>query len=162
MSRWANDPERAADALIERSLDEIAPSGRILLANQGGALPALIAARGLDCTVWNRRLVGGHTAAPWPPAEPFDTALVRLPKTADEQEMAAHAALSVLEPGGRLILYGGNDEGIRSAARMLEDVAGAVETLAIRGHGRVLATHRKLMPNSRMRCRHGGSYLRWR
>lgn len=142
MSRWANDPERAADALIERSLDEIAPSGRILLANQAGALPALMAARGLACTVWNRRVVGGHPAAAWPLAQPFDTALVRLPKAADEQEMTAHAALSVLQPGGRLILYGGNDEGIRSAARMLEAVAGAVETLATRGHGRVLATHR--------------------
>ncbi len=143
MSRWAHDPERAADALIERSLDEIAPSGRILLANQGGTLPVLIATRGLACAVWNRRLVSGHPAAPWPPAQPFDTALVRLPKTAEEQEMTAHAVLGVLEPGGRLILYGGNDEGIRSAARMLEDLSGAVETLATRGHGRVLATHRK-------------------
>ena len=56
--------------------------------------------------------------------------------------MTAHAALSALGPGGRLILYGGNDEGIRSAAVRLKDVTGAVETLAMRGHGRVLAAER--------------------
>ena len=41
MSRWANDPEGAADALIERSLDDIALQGRVLLVNQAGALQAL-------------------------------------------------------------------------------------------------------------------------
>ena len=38
--------------------------------------------------------------------------------------MAAHACLSVLAPDGRLIVYGGNDEGIRSAAGMLERLCG--------------------------------------
>lgn len=142
MSRWANDPERAADALIERSLDDIELSGRILLVNQAGAVPGWIRARGLDCAVWNRRVMGGARATPWPVAGPFDTALVRLPKARDEQDMTAHAALSALEPGGRLILYGGNDEGIRSAADRLEEVTGPVETLAMRGHGRVLAARR--------------------
>lgn len=144
MSRWANDPERAADALIERSLDEIALSGHILLVNQHGALPARIATRGLTSTLWNRRIAHNRPADPWPPAGPFDGALVRLPKAADEQEMTAHAVLSVLKPGNRLILYGGNDEGIRSAARMLETVAqSAMDTLATRGHGRVLAATRQ-------------------
>jgi 16S rRNA (guanine1207-N2)-methyltransferase len=143
MSRWANDPERAADALIERSLDEIALRGRILLVNQGGIFPALIKERGLTYAVWNRRVTADIPATPWPPSGSFDTALVRLPKARDEQDMTAHAALSALGPGGRLILYGGNDEGIRSAAAMLEDLTGAVETLATRGHGRVLATQRR-------------------
>lgn len=143
MSRWTEDPERAADALIERSLDELALHGRLLLVNQGGGLPALVRARGLACDVWNRRSMAGLTATPWPATGPFDIALVRLPKARDEQEMTAHAALSVLVPGARLILYGGNDEGIRTAARMLEDLTGPVETLATRGHGRVLAARRK-------------------
>jgi 16S rRNA (guanine1207-N2)-methyltransferase len=142
MSRWAHNPERAADALMERSLDAIALRGRVLLVNQGGGLPAQIAARGLAHDVWNRRVTGGIAAAPWPPAGPFDAALVRLPKARDEQDMTVHAALSVLEPNGRLFLYGGNDEGIRSAAGMLEDLTGAVEAIASRGHGRVLVTVR--------------------
>ena len=71
---------------------------------------------------------------------------LRLPKAKDEQEMAVHACLSVLAPGGRLIVYGGNDEGIRSAAGMIERLCGGVETLATRGHGRVLAAHRPADP----------------
>ena len=144
MSRWADDPERAADTLIERDLDAIAPRGRILLVNQGGALPALMAARGLAHEVWNRRVMDGVAAAPWPSAGPFDTAFVRLPKARDELEMTAHAVLSVLVPDGRLILYGGNDEGIRSAAGMLANLAGTVQTIATRGHGRILAVQRPM------------------
>ncbi|HEY7270297.1 MAG TPA: class I SAM-dependent methyltransferase, partial [Dehalococcoidia bacterium] len=117
MSRWADDPEGAADALILHSLDDIGIGGRILIVNQGGALRARLGARGLASNVWNRRLVPGLPALPWPPSGPFDVALVRLPKARNEQAMTLDATLSVLEAGGRLILYGGNDEGIRSAAR---------------------------------------------
>ena len=142
MSRWASDPEAAAAELIRRSLDVIDLKGRVLLANHTGALPALLAERGVDAGLWTRRLAGSARAQPWPPAGPFDIALLRLPKAKDEQEMAAHACLSVLVPGGRLIVYGGNDEGIRSAGGRLEEICGDVETLARRGHGRVLAARR--------------------
>jgi 16S rRNA (guanine1207-N2)-methyltransferase len=98
--------------------------------------------RGVECVIWNRRLVEGMAATPWPPRGPFDLALVRLPKARDEQDMTAHAALSVLRAGGRLILYGGNDEGIRPAAARLDELAGCVETLSARGHGRVLMARR--------------------
>jgi 16S rRNA (guanine1207-N2)-methyltransferase len=142
MSRWAQDPDGAADALIERSLDELGLTGRLLLVNQRVALPGLLEERALSCTVWNRRLLGRHLATPWPPAGPFAAALVRLPKARDEQRMTVHACLSVLAPGGRLVLYGGNDEGIRSAAGLLQEAAGGVEVVAARGHGRVLAATR--------------------
>jgi 16S rRNA (guanine1207-N2)-methyltransferase len=142
MSRWANDPQAAADHLIGRSLEAIDPRGRVLLANQAGALPALLAGRGLPFSLWNRRLAGNSGAQPWPPAGPFDVTLLRLPKAKEEQQMAAHACLSVLVPGGRLIVYGGNDEGIRSAGDRLESLCGAIETLATRGHGRILMVRR--------------------
>jgi 16S rRNA (guanine1207-N2)-methyltransferase len=142
MSSWAQDPEAAADALILRSLDDIAVTGRVLLAGQSRALPAAVRQRGAECVVWSRRLVEGATATPWPPPGPFDLALVRLPKARDEQAMAAHAVLSALRPEGRIVLYGGNDEGIRPAAGMLKQLAGDVTTLAVRGHGRVLAAPR--------------------
>lgn len=142
MSRWAEDPEGAADALILRSLDDIGIAGRVLAVNQSRSLPSVLEQRGAACVVWNRRLVEGMDAAPWPPEGPFDTAFVRLPKARDEQAMTVHAALSVLVPDGRMIVYGGNDEGIRSIARMLEEVATDVTALAVRGHGRVLAARR--------------------
>jgi 16S rRNA (guanine1207-N2)-methyltransferase len=147
MSRWADDPERAADTLIGRIVDDIALQGRVLLVNQSGALPALMAERNLEVSVWNRRLPGFPLPAPWPAAGPFDDAFVRLPKSRDEQEMTAHAVLSVLAPGGRFFLYGGNDEGIRSAGAMLEAVGGPVETITARGHGRVLAIRRPDVPH---------------
>jgi 16S rRNA G1207 methylase RsmC len=145
MSRWAADPERAADELILRSLEAIDPRGRVLAVNQSGALPLTLADRGLVAEVWNRRFVTDRRdwgAAPWPPSGPFDLVLLRLPKAKDEQEMAAHACLSVLAPDGRLVVYGGNDEGIRSAAAMLGTLCGAAETLVTRGHGRVVAVIR--------------------
>jgi 16S rRNA (guanine1207-N2)-methyltransferase len=142
VSNWRNDPEGAADQLIRRSLDDIDVRGRALLAYQSGDLPALLAQRGVDVEVWKRRVVSTHKASPWPSIALCDVAMLRLPKAKDEQEMAAHACLGALAEGGRLIVYGGNDEGIRSAAGMLEALCGSVDTLATRGHGRVLAARR--------------------
>ncbi len=143
MSRWGRDPEAAADELISRCLEVVDLAGRVLLANHVGRLPATLSERGVEFTQWNRRLsVGGAAAQAWPSPGPFDVALLRLPKAKDEQEMAAHACLGVLGDGGRLIVYGGNDEGIRSAASTLARLTGEVETLAARGHGRVLAARR--------------------
>jgi 16S rRNA (guanine1207-N2)-methyltransferase len=141
MSRWTHDPERAAGELLERCLDGIGLRGRVLVANQAYLRPARLA--GIEVAHWNRRLsTGSGKAAPWPPAGPFEVVLLRLPRAKDEQEMAAHACLSVLASEGRLVVYGGNEEGIRSAATMLEGLCGAVATLAKRGHGRVLAVER--------------------
>lgn len=142
MSRWADDPEGAADALILRGLGDIGLAGGVLLVNQSGALPARLESQGLSFSLWNRRLAQGLPAAPWPPSGPFDLALVRLPKARDEQAMTLHATLSVLAAGSRLLLYGGNDEGIRSAAAMLKKLAEDVEIVAARGHGRVVAAWR--------------------
>ena len=142
MSHWRRDPDGAAADLIGRSLDRLELSGRVLVANGSGALPGLIAGDTITTTPWNRRYDARQAATPWPPEGPFDIALLRLPKAKDEQEMAAHACLSVLEPGGRLIVYGGNDEGIRTAATLLERLCGRADTLAARGHGRIVAATR--------------------
>jgi 16S rRNA (guanine1207-N2)-methyltransferase len=142
MSRWSRDPEGAADALILRALDGIPVSGCVLAVNQSRSLPALLRQRGAICEVWNRRLADGPPATAWPSPGPYDLAFVRLPKARDEQAMTLHAVLSVLRDGGRLILYGGNDEGIRSVASLLEEVGRDVTELAVRGRGRVLAAGR--------------------
>ena len=164
MTRWAEDPDGAADALILRSLPDIAVAGRVLLAGTSRSLPAALDRLGAAWTAWSRRLgdgtAGGDAAAAtaaWPPAGPFDLALVRLPKAREEAAMTVHAALSVLAAGGRHILYGGNDEGIRPAAALLEQLTGAVATLAARGHGRVLAARR---PEDRTAL--GASLAAWR
>ena len=142
MSNWRNDPEGAAEQLIRRSLDDIEVRGRVLLAYATGDLASLLAQSDGEVAVWNRRVIGSQAAAPWPSSGPYDVALLRLPKAKDEQEMAAHACLGTLVEGGRLIVYGGNDEGIRSAGGMLEELCGSLDTLATRGHGRVLSVRR--------------------
>jgi 16S rRNA (guanine1207-N2)-methyltransferase len=147
MSRWATDPDAAADALIGRSLNALHLAGRILLANSSSGLAAMLNARSLSFQRWDRRLTGA-SAQPWPPSGPFELAILRLAKAKDEQEMALHAVLSVLAPDARLLLYGGNDEGIRSAAHMLAGLCGAVDTVASRGHGRILAARRPADPKA--------------
>jgi 16S rRNA (guanine1207-N2)-methyltransferase len=143
MSRWGRDPEGAADELIGRCVETLDLGGPVLVANHVGRLPALLADRSIVVTQWHRRLVaGGPTARAWPPPGPFEVAMLRLPKARDEQEMAAHACLGSLREARRLIVYGGNDEGIRSAASLLARLGGEVETVAARGHGRVLAARR--------------------
>jgi 16S rRNA (guanine1207-N2)-methyltransferase len=161
MSRWADDPEGAADALILKSLDDIGLEGRLLGVNQGGALPARLGERGIGTSLWNRRLAAGLPASPWPPPGPFDLALVRLPKAREEQAMTLHATLSVVDARGRLVLYGGNDEGIRSAARTLEALTGLVESLAVRGHGRVVAARRPQSTDN-LRCTLASWRIAWR
>jgi len=143
MSRWANDPDRAADELIVRCLSAIDLQGNVLLAcHRAEGLRSVIADRGLGHCSWHRRLSRGGQAQPWPTGGPYDAVFLRLPKAKAEQEMAAHACLSVAAPEGQLFVYGGNEEGIRSFTGTLAQLCGHVETLATRGHGRVLAGRR--------------------
>jgi 16S rRNA (guanine1207-N2)-methyltransferase len=143
MSRWRNDPTAAAAQLIGRSLEAIDVRGRVLLAGAAeGGLAARLNLRGISCDHWVRRAEEKRallTARCWPPPGPFDAVLLRLPRAKDEQDMATHAAINVLAPAGKLIVYGGNDEGIRSAAGVIARTCGEVETLAAKGHGRILS-----------------------
>jgi 16S rRNA (guanine1207-N2)-methyltransferase len=141
---WRSDPERAADALIDASFADLglAEGTHLLLINQGGTLPAMLDQRGVQTTVWNRRLSTRFPAAATPPLGPFDAALLRLPKSKDELEMTAHMACGVIAPRGRLFIYGGNDEGVRTAARRLASLSETNQTLATRAHGRVFAIER--------------------
>jgi 16S rRNA (guanine1207-N2)-methyltransferase len=113
-------------------------TGRIAAALGGGTGAAEPGA-----TVWLRRSSRPDVAAaPWPAAGPFASAIVRLPKARLELEMMLHAVASAVVPGGPIVLYGANDEGIRSAARPLAALLDAVTTVVTRGHARVLGARR--------------------
>ncbi|MBV1696636.1 MAG: methyltransferase [Hyphomicrobiales bacterium] len=144
MSRWAEDPVAAADALICSALDDLGALGKTLLVAPGPRVTAMaVAASSGAPEIWQRRCAIGRTdATAEPPQGPFDTVLLRLPKGRAEQEMSLHLCLSRLGEGGRLVLYGGNDEGIRAASDKLAKIAGAVDTLGTRGHGRIVAARR--------------------
>lgn len=144
MSRWAEDPIAAADALMCSALDELGELGRTLLVAPGPRVVATASANSSPAPeIWQRRCaIGATDATAEPPHGPFDTVLLRLPKGRAEQEMSLHLCLSRLAADGRLVLYGGNDEGIRGACDQLARIAGAIETIGTRGHGRIAAARR--------------------
>jgi 16S rRNA (guanine1207-N2)-methyltransferase len=141
VTRWIDDPIGAADSLIESVLDEVQLTRdcRVLIANQHGRLLGQLRARGVSAEVWNRRIArDGDGATPWPPLRAYDVILLRLPKSKPEQEMTIHVLAPRLVAGGRLIVYGGNDEGIKPLAQRLTNVFQVVVTRAARGHGRIV------------------------
>jgi 16S rRNA (guanine1207-N2)-methyltransferase len=149
MSRWRQDPNGAAAELVRRSLASLELSGRCLLANSGGLVADVLRESGLDVTAWSRRASDVGNAKPWPEAAPYDCVLLRLAKSKDEQEMTLAACLGALRDGGSLVLFGGNDEGIRSAINALEALCGPSETVSTKGHGRMVRVSRPSGPIAR-------------
>ncbi len=56
--------------------------------------------------------------------------------------MLLHMAADVLPPGGRLLVYGANDEGVKSAPKRLAPLFERAETLATGGHARLIGALR--------------------
>lgn len=56
--------------------------------------------------------------------------------------MLVHAAASILEAGGTFLIYGANDEGIRSASGRMEPLFGRTDTVAVKSRCRVLRARR--------------------
>lgn len=87
---------------------------------------------------WHRSAQKGNSASEWVPAGPFGAATLRLPRSKAELDMAVHAAASVLDVGGRLWVYGANDEGAGSAGGVMEALMGPARTVESGGRCRVL------------------------
>ena len=137
--------DEAAAALAARELEAEPSTGRVLVVGDPRD-EVTEAARAGGATVehWDRlaRTGSGRAARPWVPEGPFGLGALRLPTSWPAFEMAVHAVLGVLEPGARLLVYGANDEGVRSAPRRLEPLVGRVGTLAVGGHARLLGAVR--------------------
>lgn len=84
-----------------------------------------------------------RSVSPWPPGLRVDAALLALPRVKELQDMCCHALLGCLRPGGRLVVVGATDHGIKSLPARLAPLVEALETVAIKGHARVLAGKRK-------------------
>jgi 16S rRNA (guanine1207-N2)-methyltransferase len=67
--------------------------------------------------------------------QPFDTALVEMPRETERLRMVLSMAMSSLAPDGRIVLIGRNDSGIKSAKRHL---VGHSEVMDFRFHARAL------------------------
>lgn len=133
--------EGVMDALA-RHLEATSLEGPVLvLADTDPAAGRLLEERGARVEWWSRRVARGATVSSWPRGS-CRTAALRLPRAKDELEMLVHAAASVLESGGTLLVYGANDEGVRSAPSRIEPVFGSVETVAVKSRCRVLRARR--------------------
>ena len=74
----------------------------------------------------------------------FGQAVVHLAKGRDATRQAVAVAWARLEPGGRLLLAGGNELGVKSAVRRLEvELEQSAEVLVSRAHARVVRFERR-------------------
>lgn len=135
-----------SDAVVEalsRHLEVASPEGDVLvLADLDAGAARLFASSAERVTRWSRVVTPGAVASSWPPSGPWGTVALRLPRAKDELEMLVHAAASVLEPGGVFLVYGANDEGIRSAPSRIEPLFGGVDTVSVKSRCRVLRVRR--------------------
>lgn len=139
MKRSPDWRDQAAAELMSRVLGRAGIRGKVLVMLE--RLPAVATAvteAGGRAQAWHRLARKGRIASAWTPAGPFDAATLRLPKAKDELDMAVHAAASVLDVGAPLWVYGANDEGAGSAARVIEPLMGPVRTVRSGGRCRVL------------------------
>jgi 16S rRNA (guanine1207-N2)-methyltransferase len=71
--------------------------------------------------------------------QPYDAAVVEMPKETERLRMTLSMVVAALRREGRLVLIGRNDAGIKSAGRHLSEIVGANEVLDFRFHARALA-----------------------
>jgi len=131
--RMADREDRAVD-VVTGLLAHAGLSGRVRVAGDPtGRILEALASNGMTGLAWER----GPAGTAWPDDVVADAAILRMPKGREALRMALHAVASRLHAGGRLLVYGANDEGVRSAGRTLEEAACEVRTLETRRHCRV-------------------------
>jgi 16S rRNA (guanine1207-N2)-methyltransferase len=137
-------PADAPTSVVIQSLDALDAGARPLVVDESsGQLAAALHARGCEPQVWRRYASRGNTTSPWPHVTDCTAAFARLGKDRRALAMALHAAASVVAPGGMIVLFGANAEGVKSAGKALDDVAEGIITVDTRRHSRVLAGRRR-------------------
>ncbi|TNE40129.1 MAG: class I SAM-dependent methyltransferase [Alphaproteobacteria bacterium] len=126
--------KRLSDVMLDYLADAPPPSPCLIMNDTSGRLEgALEASR-----VWNRRAGQKAAPTPWPEGGPYASVLLRLPKSKSELTLSLAMAHAVLAEGGKLFLYGSNDEGIKSAAGNLEPYFDRPVTELTKGKGRII------------------------
>ncbi len=142
MSRHTPREPRMAE-VISTFCTENPPNAPVLVMND--PTDRVATACGDNVASWHRRAGTNRSASPWPQGGPFQTILLRLPKSKDELTMSLAASHSVLAKGGQLFLYGANDEGIKSAPPRLAPCFDRAVTLLTKGHARLIRATRSKM-----------------
>lgn len=138
MSRRSRDEAAAALAVGAIKLEP--PDGpTLVLEDPRPDVADAVRRTGQEVARWSR--YGGDQ--PWPEMT-GDAALValRLPRARRELEMLLHMAAGAARVGGRLLVYGANDEGIKSVSGRVEPLFARPITLATGGHARLIGAWR--------------------
>jgi 16S rRNA (guanine1207-N2)-methyltransferase len=137
-------PADAPTSVVLDCLEAIAAGPTPLIVDEtSGQLAEALRAAGATPQVWQRFAEGSATGEAWPASTACSSAFVRLGKDRRALAMALDAAASVVAPGGAIVLFGANAEGVKSAAKSLDVVAQDVLTVDTKRHSRVLAGRRR-------------------
>ncbi len=137
-------PADAPTSVVIDSLEAIAAEAAPLVVDEtSGLLAAALRTAGSTPQVWRRFADGATGGEAWPAAVACSSAFVRLGKDRRALAMALDAAASVVAPGGTIVVFGANAEGVKSAGKALDVVAEGVVTVDTRRHSRVLAGTRR-------------------
>lgn len=133
-----------ATTVVADCLADLAAGSRpLVIDEETGVLAAAIGRRGPAADVWMRRASAAAAGRVWPDAGPYTAAFLRLPKGKDALDFALHAVAAVVPVGAPIVLFGANDEGVRSVAGHMTAVVETVATVATKRHCRVLRGARK-------------------
>lgn len=133
-----------AATVAAECLDLVTAGMRPLVVDEtSGVLAAALAARGSVPLQWCRYAAGPIAAQPWPDAGDGSSAVIRMPKSKDALDFALHAAASLLPPAAAIVVFGRNDEGIRSVPARLAAVADEIATWSVKRHCRVIGGRRR-------------------
>lgn len=139
--------EEVASALLAEALEGPggAPGPVLVVDDHGGLAEAALEAVRPRAHAWRRwalRLAVPEERAvvhaPGPPAGPFERITLRLPRDWASFEMQLHLAAARLAAGGRLLVVGATDEGVKSAPRRIETLFESVEVVVNKRRMRVL------------------------
>ncbi len=117
--------------------DAVPRNARALVAGHNDAIETELSELGAAVEVWDRFAFGGRAATPWPADGPYQLAVARLPQGKEAFRTLIQALAHRLVPGGELWVHGANDEGIKSAGKVLEERFGDVESVLSKRHCRV-------------------------
>ena len=124
-------------------------AARVLVTNRSVVTVRDLRRRLSDRGISDVEVLAGHGTAPLPRDVSADVVTIRIPREALPLRQLLRDAFEVLRVGGRCFIAGANDEGAKSAARLLHELFGNSAVLAHKsGHRIVIATKNAATPTN--------------
>lgn len=127
-----------ASVLIDTLDAALAGQRALVIGDRSQTVAAALEGLGAPASVWRRFCFGEKLSQSWPTEGGFDLVTLRIPPSWDAFMFSVHGALHSLRAGGQLLIYGRNDEGIKSVAKRLK-AFGTTTTIETKRRSRVLS-----------------------